>query len=130
MELDPNPLAAYSFCYERIFGAFLSPLSPMPILRNQPKKPLPPACVHTKGPSRKDVRGQGEGGSAQSGQSKGTYVVTVTSYLGQGGEGVKKSRFSADVLSGWPLSKLQPRVNAELSSIMEKLFPINQSVKK
>ena len=87
MGLNSNPLAGYVirghlFCYEHNFWAFLSPLSPignMPILRNQPKNLLPPACVRTKGPSSKDVRGQGEGGSAQSGRSKGTYVVTVTS---------------------------------------------------
>ena len=32
-----------------------------------------------KGPSRKDVRGQGEEGSAQRGQSKATFILTMTS---------------------------------------------------
>ena len=61
MELDPNPLAAYSFCYERIFWAFLSPLSPMPILRNQPKKLSPLlAYILRDHPERmSEVRGRG-----------------------------------------------------------------------
>ena len=47
-----------------------------------------------KGASIKDVRGRGRGVSAQSGQSKDTHVVAVTSLLGQvRGEDVKKSQF-------------------------------------
>ena len=54
--------------------------------QNPLEKKLKRSCL---GPSRKDVPGLG--GTAQWGQSKATFIVTMTSQGGQGGEGVKKS---------------------------------------
>ena len=83
MELDSNPLAVYVLSTfillpTQFLGIFEPPF-PLSAICPSTKKTSPPACVRTKGPSKKDVRGQGEVGSAKNGRSKSTYVVTVKS---------------------------------------------------
>ena len=65
---------------------------------------------------------ESRGGSAQSGQSKGSYIVTVTSWLGQGGRGSKSPNFEGTSFLDGPIVKLS---KAKSGKLLHRNYPFS-----